>query len=413
MIGSDDDFEILREEDPWICRNCTTANNGGARCSFCNARRLEEDAPLTRLTAVVTRSSSSPSLRPSAVGYDGRMLDHREVVRLDETDVHPERPDRLLAVWQHLQSSGLLPLFRMVPPTTVTEVQVQRVHTPEHLAKVMACSETDFRRFGADTYACRESAQAARLAAGILVRTVAAVMQGRAANGLAVIRPPGHHAEPDEVMGFCLLNNVAIAARAAQAEMGARRVMIIDWDVHHGNGTQLAFQNDPTVLYVSLHRYDDGDFYPGSGHPEDVGSGAGAGFSVNVGWPHHNIGDAEYMMAFHQVVMPIAYEFAPDLVLVSAGFDAAVGDPLGGCRVTPAGFAHMTHMLKTVAGGRLVLALEGGYNLRSVARSVENCARTLIGHAPPPLSGDLRPMPGGLRAIRQALAYHRRCVDGS
>ncbi|KAJ1493209.1 hypothetical protein T484DRAFT_1610676 [Baffinella frigidus] len=180
-------------------------------------------------------------------------------------------------------------------------------------------------------------------------------------------------------MGFCFFNYVAAAAAVAKSEFGLKRVLILDWDVHHGNGTEKMFINDPSVLYISLHRYDDGSFYPGTGPAEEVGVREGAGYNVNIPWPHSGMGDAEYLLAFERVVMPIARSYNPELVLVSAGFDAAHGDPLGGCNVTPYGYGQMTNMLRGLAGGRMVVALEGGYNLRSISRSMEAVVRVLLG----------------------------------
>jgi histone deacetylase 6 len=179
-------------------------------------------------------------------------------------------------------------------------------------------------------------------------------------------------------MGFCLFNNVAVAARAAQ-ERGARRILIVDWDLHHGNGTQTAFWDDRDVLFFSAHQY---PFFPGTGAADEVGTGAARGRTINVPWPS-GCGDAEYLAAFDRVLLPIARVFFPDLVLVSAGFDSAQGDPFGSMRVTPAGYAQMTARLRELAGGRLVLALEGGYNLTAISRSTDACLRILLGEDPP------------------------------
>ena len=196
------------------------------------------------------------------------------------------------------------------------------------------------------------------------------------------MRPPGHHAEPDVIMGFCFFNYVAAAAALLKDECGLDRILVVDWDVHHGNGTQRMFYSDPSVLLVSLHRYEDGAFYPGTGSMHECGAGPGLGYNVNIPWPHGGVGDGAYLAAFERIVMPIARAFKPQAVLVSAGFDAAAGDPLGGCCVSPHGYACMTNMLRGLAGGRLVVALEGGYNLRSIATSMEAVLRVLLGEAP-------------------------------
>lgn len=226
----------------------------------------------------------------------------------------------------------------------------------------------------------------AKLAAGGAIEAARAVMNGHVKNSIAVIRPPGHHAEHHKVMGFCFFNNVPVAVRAVQNEYGdtARRIMILDWDVHHGNGVQNMFYDDPNVLYISLHVDQGGAFYPNTEaqNHKHCGEGNGAGRNVNIPWSQTGMADGDYLYAFQQVVMPIAQAFDPDLVFVCAGFDAAEGDHIGGCHVSPAGYAHMTHMLKSLADGKLVVCMEGGYNLRSVAVSALAVTRTLMGEQP-------------------------------
>jgi len=194
-------------------------------------------------------------------------------------------------------------------------------------------------------------------------------------------------------MGFCLFNNVPIAARVCQQDFPdvCRKVLILDWDVHHGNGIQNMFYDDPNVLYISLHVYQNGIFYPGKpdnpmtpdGGIDKCGAGKGLGKNINIGWHEQGMGDGEYMAAFQKIIMPIAHEFNPDLVIISAGFDAAAGDELGGCFVTPACYAHMTHMLMSLAGGKVAVCLEGGYNLEAISKSALAVARTLMGDPPP------------------------------
>ncbi|XP_044768347.1 histone deacetylase 6-like, partial [Neomonachus schauinslandi] len=230
-------------------------------------------------------------------------------------------------------------------------------------------------------------------------------------NGTAVVRPPGHHAERDAACGFCFFNSVAVAARHAQAVSGhALRILIVDWDVHHGNGTQHIFEQDPSVLYISLHRYDHGTFFPmgDEGASSQIGRATGTGFTVNVAWNGPRVGDADYLAAWHRLVLPIAYEFNPELVLVSAGFDAARGDPLGGCQVSPEGYAHLTHLLMGLANGRIILILEGGYNLTSISESMAACTRSLLGDPPPLLTLSRPPLSGALASITETIQVHRR-----
>ena len=246
----------------------------------------------------------------------------------------------------------------------------------------------------------------ALLAAGGAIEACRAVMNQQAKNSIAVIRPPGHHAEHDHPMGFCFFNNVPVAARACQKEFGdaARKILILDWDVHHGNGVQNIFYDDPNVLYISLHVSQNGAFYP-SGNGKDhlhCGAGSGMGKNVNIPWRTAGMGDSDYMYAFQQVVMPIAQDFDPDLVLVCAGFDAAEGDLIGGCHVTPAGYAHMTHMLMSLADGKVVVCMEGGYNLRSIAVSALAVTRTLMGEQPDRLQST-QPSPSGVDDVQLVL----------
>ena len=304
--------------------------------------------------------------------YDERFLRHAAPYE------HPEHPGRLAAIWRRFEEDGLASRCARVATRPATHEELARIHTPRHIKEIEATAGRQFTQLDPDTYAGPESAEIASLAAGGLVDLTAAVVRGEADNGIALLRPPGHHAEADRAMGFCLYNNVAIAARAAQ-EIGARRVAIVDWDVHHGNGTQNSFHGDPEVLYFSAHQF---PFYPGTGWLEEVGEGEGRGRTVNVPWPPGR-GDADYLAAFDRVLLPIAEGFAPDLVLVSCGFDAAEGDLLGGMRITPGGYARLTERLLTLAGGRVVLALEGGYNLDAISRSGAACVRVLLGEEPP------------------------------
>ena len=326
--------------------------------------------------------------------YDERFLLHRAPYD------HPEHPGRLTAIWRRLQEQGLEKRCERVPAREATDEELLRIHTAALIAAVDETAREDLRQLDPDTYACRDSALAARLAAGGLVDLCAAVAAGRLSNGFALLRPPGHHAEADRAMGFCLFNNVAVAARALQAG-GAQRILIVDWDLHHGNGTQHSFWEDPGVLYFSTHQF---PFYPGTGAIDETGGGAGRGATVNVPWPG-GMGDAEYLAAFDRVLLPIAGDFRPDIVLVSAGFDAADGDPLGAMRVSPVGYAQMTARLSTLAGGRLVLALEGGYDLEAISRSAAACLRVLLGESPAALHL-AEASPSAVRILEGVLRAH-------
>lgn len=251
----------------------------------------------------------------------------------------------------------------------------------------------------------------ARLSAGGCIEAARAVVTGMVKNAIAVIRPPGHHAEHGMPGGFCFFNNVCVATRVCQNDFPdlCRKVLILDWDVHHGNGIQNIFEDDPNVLYISLHVHRDGKFYPNgpAGNHLHVGTGNAQGKNVNIPWPQHHMGDGDYLYAFQQIVMPIAQEFNPDLVIIAAGFDAAEGDQLGQCHVSPECFSHMTHMLMSLAGGRVLAALEGGYNLRSIAKSAVAVTKTLMGE-PPGRIQDLEPSLPGVETIKLVIGEHSK-----
>lgn len=314
---------------------------------------------------------------------------------------HPERPERLTAISNRIHSEGLADRCVAVPAREATDAELLGIHTPAYMREIDSTAGSAFVQLDPDTYTCRDSARAARLAAGGLAELTRAVLQGELDNGLALLRPPGHHAEADRAMGFCLFNNVAIAATVAR-RLGARRVLIVDWDLHHGNGTQNSFWEDPDVLYFSTHQF---PFYPGTGAIAETGAGEGLGRTVNVPWPG-GMGDAEYAYAFDRVLLPIARSFGPDLVLVSCGFDAAAGDPLGSMRVTPAGYARLTARVRSLASGRVVLALEGGYDLGAIAASAAACLRVLLGEDPEEADGD-PPAAEARRVLELVLATQR------
>ncbi|XP_075041708.1 protein deacetylase HDAC6 isoform X2 [Mixophyes fleayi] len=348
--------------------------------------------------------------------YDEQMMNHYNMW----DSGHPEVPQRIARIFQQHKEMGLLDRCTRLPHLLATNEELQMCHSLSYIKKIEQCSRMkprDLHRLGSEynsIYVNNKSYNSACLAAGSTFSVVEAVLKGKVQNGVCIVRPPGHHAEQDAACGFCFFNNVALAARFAQSLQSPSeprlRVMILDWDVHHGNGTQHMFQEDASVLYVSIHRYDNGLFFPSSEDAahDKVGSGPGEGFNVNIPWNGGKMGNIEYLLAFHRIVMPIAYEFNPQLVLVSAGFDAARGDPLGGCRVSPEGYAHMTHLLMGLAGGKVVIVLEGGYNLTSISESMSMCTRTLLGD-PLPFLPDLHaPRPAALRSISDVLGVHHK-----
>ncbi|KAI0040244.1 histone deacetylase complex protein [Auriscalpium vulgare] len=309
---------------------------------------------------------------------------------------HPEQPERVERVYHILQENGCLASMKRIPIRPAKRQEVLLVHSLAQWQSVINLRDLTRQDIvnsaayydGLSLYVHPSTPRASLLSCGGVIEASLAVARRELKKTFAIVRPPGHHAEPEKSMGFCFFNNVAVAVKIVQQLTPIRKVLILDWDVHHGNGTQRAFNDDPSVLYISLHRYEQGLFYPCGpfGSMESCGEGKGIGFSVNIPWPEPGMRDADYIHAFQQIVMPIATEFAPELVIISAGFDAADGDQLGECHVTPAGYAHMTHMLAGLAGGRVVVALEGGYNLDALSSSALSVGRTLLGEAPPEMS---------------------------
>lgn len=361
--------------------------------------------------------------------FDPRMRYHMDQNSSDD-DAHPEKPQRIFEIYQQLKLAGLLidefadadpdEEFKLcrIPAREADEIEICLVHSQEHLEYVKSSESVSLEEIKRRTevgegessiYWHNLTYMCATLAAGGAIEAARAVAFGLVKNAVAVVRPPGHHAEHDRPSGFCFFDNVAIAARVVQeesreAEEPCRRILILDWDVHHGNGVQQAFYDNPNVLYISLHVHAGGAFYPHGDYGDHVhcGLGAAEGRNVNIPWISQGMRDADYLLAFQQIVMPIAIEFNPDLVMISAGFDAAAGDPLGQCFVSPAGYSHMTHMLMQLAKGKVVACLEGGYNLRSTAISALAMTRTLMGE-PPERVEELTPTPSAVQTIQTVI----------
>jgi acetoin utilization deacetylase AcuC-like enzyme len=321
----------------------------------------------------------------TALVYDPLFLEHITPAH------HPEQPQRVQKAWlvlealQWLERDGLVQLAPR--PATVDELAL--VHDRAYIREVEAFSaevgrETKIggklsRFFTTDTYISPKSYEVARMAAGAPLAAIDAIMQGEANNAYCLVRPPGHHALPDEAMGFCLFNNVAVAARYALDHYGLERVMIIDYDVHHGNGTQDIFYDDPRVLYFSVHQ---APFYPGTGLSDELGEGAALGTTINVPLPAQTAFDT-YEAVFRQIMAPASDRFDPQLILVSAGFDAHWKDPIGDMYLSTAGFARLTQIIieqaNFLCNGRLVMVQEGGYDLDAMANGVATCINLLLG----------------------------------
>jgi acetoin utilization deacetylase AcuC-like enzyme len=336
----------------------------------------------------------------TGIVLDERMLAH------DPGHGHPERPERLRVLHHHLSDApGLI----RIGARAASADEIALVHAPALVERVAATAGQPCVIFDPDTRTSPGSWEAARLAVGGLIDLCDAVLAGEVRNGVALVRPPGHHAERARAMGFCLFNNVAIAA-AHLRRRGVARVLIVDWDLHHGNGTQHLFERDPDVLYVSTHQY---PYYPGTGAVDEVGEGAGAGRTLNLPFPA-GFGDREFERAFTEVVVPVCRQFAPEFVLVSAGFDCDIRDPLGGLAVTPAGIAAMARALTALAEeyaqGRIVGVLEGGYDLDAIVDGVDTLLAVLRGdRRPVPLAtGDGRRLDPLLERVRATHAPYWR-----
>uniref|UniRef100_A0A7N5P0L6 Histone deacetylase n=1 Tax=Ailuropoda melanoleuca TaxID=9646 RepID=A0A7N5P0L6_AILME len=387
--------------------------------------------------ARVLPSSETPARTlPFTTGlvYDSVMLKHQ--CSCGDNSRHPEHAGRIQSIWSRLQERGLRSQCECLRGRKASLEELQSVHSERHVllygTNPLSRLKLDNGKLagllaqrmfvmlpcggvGVDTDTIwneLHSSNAARWAAGSVTDLAFKVASRELKNGFAVVRPPGHHADHSTAMGFCFFNSVAIACRQLQQQGKASKILIMDWDVHHGNGTQQTFYQDPGVLYISLHRHDDGNFFPGSGAADEVGAGSGEGFNVNVAWAgglDPPMGDPEYLAAFRTVVMPIAREFSPDLVLVSAGFDAAEGHPapLGGYHVSAKCFGYMTQQLMSLAGGAVVLALEGGHDLTAICDASEACVAALLGNKVDPLSEEGWKQKPNLNAIRSLEAVIR------
>jgi acetoin utilization deacetylase AcuC-like enzyme len=324
---------------------------------------------------------------------------------------HPERPQRLEAVREGLKEAALESELELREPRPATREELLAVHTADHVELVAGTKDRN-HRFDPDTAAGPRSYEAALRAAGAVAGAVEEVLDGNLDRAFCVVRPPGHHATSGRAMGFCLFNNVAVGAASA-LERGLERVAVVDPDVHHGNGTQQIFWEDPRVLYVSSHQF---PFYPGTGAVDEVGEGPGRGFTVNLPMPG-GLGDGGFSRAYREIVEPIGRAFDPQLVLVSAGFDAHEADPLGGMEVSAEGFAELMDVCVGLASGsakgRVVAVLEGGYSLEGLASASAASVGRLLDRPSPALASGTDPrLEKLIEAYRKVQAPHWSVVEG-
>ena len=343
---------------------------------------------------------------------DNRYLEH------NPGEGHPESPNRLRVIYDLIDREyGSLPL---IPPRLAAGSELSLIHDPHYIRTVANTEGRPSAHLDADTGLSARSYETARLAVGGLLEAVDRLQTPNSERSLppnvsiggtphsifAFVRPPGHHAEPGRGMGFCIFNNVAIAAEYAKQKFGLKKILIVDWDLHHGNGTQKAFYDDPGVLFFSSHQY---PYYPGTGNFDETGSGPGEGFTVNAPLPA-GFGDAEYITIYNRILKPIALEYRPELVLVSAGFDPYIKDPLGGMNVTGMGFGALADIVNTVAGdtcaGKVLFTLEGGYNPEGLREGVRTVLQALSGQSSRPAGTGASP--AAEQVIRQIISVQKK-----
>lgn len=293
------------------------------------------------------------------------------------TGDHPESPARLVSIMERLHRSGLIKEIAVIEPRPAVEEDILLIHSKDHLETIKNAWNEGYESITPDTPISEESFRVAMLGVGGVLTGIDSIMAGEINNGMALVRPPGHHATPEQAMGFCLFNNVAIGARHIQKRHGLKRVLIVDWDLHHGNGTQEAFYDDPSVLYFSTHQY---PHYPGTGSLHETGEGDGKGFTINAPM-RAGTSPEDFLKKFRDAMFERALEFSPDFILISAGFDAHRDDPLGDLLLTEDSYAEMTRIVLDIAdkrcNGRVLSSLEGGYSLSALARSVEAHLRVM------------------------------------
>ena len=354
-----------RSSDPALDDTCLSSETIGFRCVRNIPKEQDSDNE---------ENPMENSLEQSSTGFffDSIFLEHKTSIG------HPEKPERLVAIINHLQETGL---YSELPHLSISPVSMQwllKVHTSEYIDQVQQLCEQGSGYLDPDTPVSEKSYEAALMAAGAVTSAIDAVMQGKIKNAFCAVRPPGHHAESDQARGFCIFNNVAIGACYIREKYKLPKILIVDWDVHHGNGTQHTFYDNPDVLYFSVHQY---PFFPGTGAADETGAVLAKGSNINVPVPS-GLSDSDYIDIFENQLKPAALEFSPDFVLISAGFDTHKSDPIGGMKMTEQGFAKLTSIVKDIANkccdSRLVSVLEGGYNLDALASSVEAHIRVLM-----------------------------------
>ena len=351
-------------------------------------------------------------MRRVGIVRDPLFIEHRTGVH------HIEVPRRLETIYGMIDENGLKERLVEIAPRYASLEEVEMVHDADYVEKILDTAGEPLHYLDPDTVTSEQSCRAAFLAAGGVLEAVRSVAARETDTAFALIRPPGHHAERNRQMGFCLFNNAAIAAEYARRKLGLERVLIVDWDVHHPNGTQHIFEQSSRVLLFSSHRH---PFFPGTGDMLEVGLGEGQGFSVNVPLPAQR-DDSDLVLVYRRLLEPLAREFQPQLILVSAGFDAHADDPIGGMRVTERGFAALAQIVLGLAdelcGGKSVFMLEGGYDLGALRRSTRAVLETMLDGAPEDLVQRLErgvrpasPVPDIIESVVEVQGQYWRCFS--
>ncbi|KAK7602688.1 hypothetical protein V9T40_006662 [Parthenolecanium corni] len=347
----------------------------------------------------------------TGVIYDDEMVKHNCIWDSN----YPEKPERYLEIIKRCKELNLLDRCKRIPSQNATTEELSLLHTENIISMLQECenkSEEELEDFSSrydSVYINKDTYKAALLSAGSTKRLVQAVCKNEVKNGMAIVRPPGHHAMQSEYCGYCFFNNVALAAKYALNECGLKRILIVDWDIHHGQATQQMFYNDPRVLYFSIHRFDNGIFWPNleESNCNFIGEGDGKGYNFNVTLNKIELGNADYLAIFQELLLPVATEFQPEFIIVSAGYDAAIGCPEGEMLVSPACYAHFINALSVFASGRLAVVLEGGYFLPSLAEGAALTLRALLGDPCPRILPIERADESALETIRNVIYTHK------
>lgn len=306
------------------------------------------------------------------------LIYHPIYLQHDTGPHHPERASRLQSILRKLQKTWLIDKLKVIEPKPASIEDIALVHSMDYVLGIKEICKKGSINLDPDTVVSKDSFETALFAAGAVIKGIDLIFNGEIDNVFCMVRPPGHHARPSQAMGFCIFNNVAIGARYIQKKYKLNRILIIDWDVHHGNGTEEVFYEDPRVFYISLHQY---PHYPGTGSKESTGKGKGKGFNLNIPMESGS-GDAEYIKAFRGIIIPKVKDFKPEFIMISSGFDGHKDDPLSSINLTENGYHEMTKMVKEEARlyskNRIVSVLEGGYNLLSLANSVHSHLEALL-----------------------------------